>query len=1334
MHKITRTLAYDDPRQERQIIGQDEVAAIREPIVVLGDPGLGKSVLTQMLGKESGMKYYRAGTFVRAAKPDSLISKGECIIIDGLDEIASTAVGGGVEAVLKQLSAMGNPTFILSCREADWRGAVDRAKIEDDYASAPILLHLQPFQHDDARAFLSNEFPSIDANFVLDHLASRGLEDIYKNPLTLRLLGEVAQEAGALPNSRAELLDRACRVMLKEKNPHHLDAANAQQSDEDLLLAAGALCATQLLCDRIGVFTGAYSMTVEGFAHVADIVKLPFGKAAIDALKTRLFQAEGEGRFTHIHRVVAEYLGAKWLAHCFDAGISERRIFGLFLQGEGVPTSLRGLHAWTGHFSDALSGRCIAADPYAVLRYGDADTLGLEQARVLLTALAKLSDDDPYFRSEDWGQHPASGLMRVELKNEILAIISAPRRHTQLTVLLINAMVGTELAKEIAATLDAMMFDQDRYFDERANATDAMRAANIIADWEPVVQRLLAKGDADSARLAFNVLEDIGSHTVSTQTSVETVLAHIGLTVSPISNSRASRISQAHLRESLFGELDTAQLGKLLDSIAAYARPLMRDADHSVKAPVADLVRHLTVQVLEADSTIAPEQIWAWVGWLDGSEGYSDPMKKRLTELFSKEQGFRSGLLEHVLLTPREANTWMAGYRLHDAHLGLFPTNEDLVGVLKALRARSGDGAVSADMWLDVVRLGQSREGIADIVCAAATETANCDPELLAALAEMAEVVVPQWEIENAEREARAETNRQMIYQSHRDTHTKRADDIAAGNFYILAEAAECYLGQYSEFDRSEAPEARLREFLGDTLAEQALAGFIAVLGRSDLPTATEIAKSHSEGKVFVAERPMICGVAEMVRSGSPIDMIDRATLAAVLMAWHRALLFNSESQINIGPALETALFTSEIETEEHFRASIEPQLACRKAHPEELYRLTHEAPWAAMAGRLTAEWLRTFPALPAHTQSELMSCALESSSPDTLRTLIADSRATVHPNYESMLLWLLADYVVDFDNSRSYLEQAAADDPDFFWLIRDRVGPKRGDIVPRFSVAQLVYIVEAFGSHWPKVERPTGTTSGDTNRWDATEFIERVIYAIANTPSPEATEALQSLINGPAPSYGDTVRHALALQRKGRRDNEYIAPTVEQFQAVMTKTLPETVDDMRAYFADRIETVQERMQGSNTDMWEAYWQDTQPKGENYCRNRLIEHISGQLPPSIRFEPEMHMPRQKRADIAAIRNSVGLPIEIKGQWHRSVWSAPIDQLDAKYTRDWHAKGRGAYIVLWFGNVPKKQLTKHPEDQDQPTTPQALRQMLVDRMPEARRSLIDVFVIDVTRPA
>ena len=217
------------------------------------------------------------------------------------------------------------------------------------------------------------------------------------------------------------------------------------------------------------------------------------------------------------------------------------------------------------------------------------------------------------------------------------------------------------------------------------------------------------------------------------------------------------------------------------------------------------------------------------------------------------------------------------------------------------------------------------------------------------------------------------------------------------------------------------------------------------------------------------------------------------------------------------------------------------------------------------------------------------------------------------------------------------------------------------------------------------------------------------------------------------AMTYVNSMRHVLAMQRKARRDHDYIAPTLGQLGAVVADGLPESVDDMRAYFADRIETVRQRMQGSNTDMWQAYWSDERPNDEIYCRNRLVEHVSGQLPPSIRFEPERYMAGQKRADIAVIRNTIMLPVEIKGQWNREVWDAACEQLDANYTRDWQAEGRGVYIVLWFGDVAGKNLPAHPEGLPPPKTPGELKNILEDRIPEARRSDLDVFVIDVSGP-
>ena len=100
----------------------------------------------------------------------------------------------------------------------------------------------------------------------------------------------------------------------RRKNPRHLQQSHANRREEELLLAGGAICATQLLCGRIGVYTGPYSETPAELVNIADVARLPCGQAAGDAIRVRLFQAEGESRFTHIHRVIAEFLGAKWIA------------------------------------------------------------------------------------------------------------------------------------------------------------------------------------------------------------------------------------------------------------------------------------------------------------------------------------------------------------------------------------------------------------------------------------------------------------------------------------------------------------------------------------------------------------------------------------------------------------------------------------------------------------------------------------------------------------------------------------------------------------------------------------------------------------------------------------------------------------------------------------------------------------------------------------------------------------------------------------------------------------------------------------------------------------
>lgn len=1331
--RIDRTLVLRDRGGARRQIRQDDILRFNQPVVILGDPGMGKSVLARTLGECPGMTCISAGTFVRRADAASLASEGGRIVVDGLDEVASSVPGGAVDRVLTKLSAIHNPLFILTCRQADWLGAADRVEIERDYGQDLLVLYLQPFTRDDACEFLSQKFPEVDADQILNHVANRGLEDIYRNPLTLRMLGDTAREAGDLPDSRAELFKRACKLMLREESELQQNKPHAHRRQDELLLAAGAICATQLLCDREGVYTGPYMKTPDGFANVADIQKLRLGEPARDALKFRLFPGEGEQRFTHIHRVIAEYLGARWLARCVEEGVSERRILGLLRHGGGVPTSLRGLHAWIPHFSQALARTCIAADPYAVLRYGDAETLDLEEARALLDALTRLSEADPYFRSEDWGRHRVTGLMRPELKRQIVGIIRGPGSHMQLRTLLLEAVVGTELAAELIEDLEVIMFDHDRSYEEREAAADAIRLASEGDDWEAIVTRLLKSGDEDSARLACELVDDVGAPSVSVSTCVETVFAHLGLSVSRY--PRWDEDTIWNVRSSQFDGLETEQLCVLLDEIGDYARMLSDVPDQGERAMLVIPVLRKAADVLEARAGIDPERVWTWLGWLESGMVGSGEGRDRLAAVFRTNRRLRAAILEHVLLTSCTGNAFAAGHRLIGMGLDLHPRDEDFAALFRALKVRAGDGRMDPDVWRSLLYLAQSTDGVPRTVHQAAKKEAAEDPELLAVLEHVDKIVQAPWQEEKAERKAIAEEEGRVHLEARRAALAEKMNDVAAGDFRALDEPASVYIGKPGGFDRDRSPEERIREFLGDTLGEQVLCGFIAVLGRDDLPTAAEFASSRCRNRRLRVELPMICGVAEMLRRGISIDKVDRGILAAVYMALQRAPVSRLAETVDLNAALEPVLFGNEADWEAHFRASIEPQLALNIVDPAELYRLVREPQFANLGGRLSVEWLAAYPGLSPRTQKTLLDCALKNASGDCVKTLLVERRTKdACDDDETRRLWLSADVLIDLDNCRDALLAAAAEDKGLLWALKDRIGSERQEAGTRLSLQQLTFIVEALGIGWEELDWPGGTVVGSEHPYDASKFIKRAIILIGKDPSAAASEALNRLIEeNHAPTYVNTMRHVLAMQRKARRDHEYIAPTLSQLGAVVADGLPESVDDMRAYFADRIDTVQQRMQGSNTDMWQAYWSDEEPRGENYCRNRLVEHILGQLPPSVRFEVERHMPERKRADIAVIRNTIVLPVEIKGQWHPEVWDAACEQLDAKYTQDWQAEGRGVFIVLWFGELTEKNLPGHPKRLPRPKTPEEMKKMLLDRIPEARRSDLDVHVIDVSRP-
>ena len=145
----------------------------------------------------------------------------------------------------------------------------------------------------------------------------------------------------------------------------------------------------------------------------------------------------------------------------------------------------------------------------------------------------------------------------------------------------------------------------------------------------------------------------------------------------------------------------------------------------------------------------------------------------------------------------------------------------------------------------------------------------------------------------------------------------------------------------------------------------------------------------------------------------------------------------------------------------------------------------------------------------------------------------------------------------------------------------------------------------------------------------------------------------------------------------------------------------------------------------------------TGKREENLCRDILLTRLRAHLA-SARFgidcQPEVDYANDKRADIClSYRNEFELPIEIKRDDNRPLWTALRAQLIGQYTNSISSpkvSGHGIYLVLWFG---KNDLPAVKDGGKKPTSPEELQARLEAQLDPEERRRIFVRVLDVSWP-
>ena len=285
----------------------------------------------------------------------------------------------------------------------------------------------------------------------------------------------------------------------------------------------------------------------------------------------------------------------------------------------------------------------------------------------------------------------------------------------------------------------------------------------------------------------------------------------------------------------------------------------------------------------------------------------------------------------------------------------------------------------------------------------------------------------------------------------------------------------------------------------------------------------------------------------------------------------------------------------------------------------------------------------------------------------------------------------------------------------------------------PDLSAEKVFLILDAFVEAWPKVHLPSQWGTGDPKEQTAYRFLRDIVWTIGQDDPDNSFPVLESIVADErfADFHDDaSSMRASALRKKALRDFE--PPSPSQIVDFLDNNQVTTVEDLRKFLIQILEELQTDIKGSEFDPVDKFYSGDKRVDEETASKRIAEDIQKRLIAlNTAVTIEHHLKDDKRCDITATKMFGGmrrlLVIEVKGQWNRELFQAAAEQLHRRYAIHPDAEHQGIYLVLWFGNSEKIAGRRNRSI----LSASQLREKIVAEMPKELRSVIDVFVLDLS---
>lgn len=201
---IPRTLHHGGKR-----VSEQDFFADFKVIIVLAEPGGGKTALLQNVARLTAVTAVRASGFM----PDV---QSDCLIVDALDEVSRLAAHD-LSPLLKEIRSARADRIVLASRSGEWEEA-DSRMVAAILGVEPRVGHLLPLDEHEQKALFAHEFPAESFDTFSSQVHKFNLQYLLGNPEFLKLFAAAYIESGRSFKDRHSIFEDAVKHLANEAN------------------------------------------------------------------------------------------------------------------------------------------------------------------------------------------------------------------------------------------------------------------------------------------------------------------------------------------------------------------------------------------------------------------------------------------------------------------------------------------------------------------------------------------------------------------------------------------------------------------------------------------------------------------------------------------------------------------------------------------------------------------------------------------------------------------------------------------------------------------------------------------------------------------------------------------------------------------------------------------------------------------------------------------------------------------------------------------------------------------------------------------------------------